>query len=125
MGTKGKPSNISQKEVSFESKRRKNILLNIIIFAVLKILILFLTQCESKEVELTNEWYLLKENETVPHGVHVKMDMTTGEKWVKLADQSQQNSNDNKGGMILAKKEENVNDKIVKSVLEADGSLSI
>lgn len=72
--------------------------------------------CESKEVELTNEWHLLQENETLPKGVHVKMDMTTGEKWAKLAEKKE-------GGMIVSEK--NANDKIVESVLEADGSLSI
>lgn len=98
------------------NKRRLYIILGI--FQIL-VISLSLKYCESKEVELTNEWHLLQENETLPKGVHVKMDMTTGEKWVKLADK-----NDKKeGGMIVSEK--NVDDKIVESVLEADGSLSI
>ena len=31
----------------------------------------------------TDEWTLLNENDTVDAGVHVRMDLTTGEKWVK------------------------------------------
>jgi len=40
-----------------------------------------------KEVEVTSEWTLLGENDTIPAGVHVRMDMTTGEKWVKTIDE--------------------------------------
>jgi len=107
-------------------KIRKSVLFNIVISTAVQFLILssFIQQCESKEIELTNEWYLLKENETVPRGVHAKIDMTTGEKWVKLADEKENDNNKNKG-LIVSKKEENANDKIVQSVLEADGSLTI
>lgn len=37
----------------------------------------------AKEIEVTTEWQLLGENDTIPAGMHVRMDMTTGEKWVK------------------------------------------
>ncbi|CAJ1903183.1 unnamed protein product [Cylindrotheca closterium] len=37
----------------------------------------------AKEIEVTKEWQLLGENDTIPAGMHVRMDMTTGEKWVK------------------------------------------
>jgi nucleotide exchange factor SIL1 len=40
----------------------------------------------SKEVEVTKEWQLLGENDTIPAGMHVRMDLTTGQKWVKLID---------------------------------------
>lgn len=33
------------------------------------------------------------ENDTVPAGVHVRMDMTTGEKWVKIVDDEDDNDN--------------------------------
>jgi nucleotide exchange factor SIL1 len=39
---------------------------------------------EAKEIEATHEWTLLGENDTVDSGMHIRIDMTTGEKWVKL-----------------------------------------
>jgi hypothetical protein len=42
----------------------------------------------AKEVEVTKEWQLLGENDTIPAGIHVRMDMTTGEKWVKEIDEN-------------------------------------
>ncbi|GAX17007.1 hypothetical protein FisN_5Hh389 [Fistulifera solaris] len=38
----------------------------------------------AKEIEATEEWTLLGENDTVDAGMHIRIDMTTGEKWVKL-----------------------------------------
>ena len=43
----------------------------------------------AKEIEVTKEWTKLEENDTLPEGVHVRMDMTTGEKWAKLLDQEE------------------------------------
>lgn len=40
----------------------------------------------SIELEVTKDWQRIGENDTIPAGVHVRMDMTTGEKWVKLVD---------------------------------------
>ena len=40
--------------------------------------------CDAKEIVATNEWQKLGENDTIPAGLHVKMDITTGEKWAKL-----------------------------------------
>ncbi|KAL7541875.1 hypothetical protein ACHAXR_011810 [Thalassiosira sp. AJA248-18] len=40
---------------------------------------------EAKEIVATHEWQLLSENDTIPAGLHVKMDLSTGEKWAKLA----------------------------------------
>lgn len=44
----------------------------------------------AKEVEVTKEWKLLGENDTIPAGMHVRMDMTTGEKWVKQIDKDEE-----------------------------------
>jgi len=44
----------------------------------------------AKEVEVTKEWQLLGEDDTIPAGMHVRMDMTTGEKWVKLQDENEE-----------------------------------
>lgn len=37
-----------------------------------------------KELVLTNEWTIVGENDTLPAGAHIRMDMTTGEKMAKL-----------------------------------------
>lgn len=46
-------------------------------------------QVDGKEIEATSEWTLLGENDTVAAGMHVRMDMTTGEKWVKTIDEDE------------------------------------
>ena len=43
----------------------------------------FFGEVNAKEVNVTDEWHLLQEGETVPAGAHIKMDMSSGEKWVK------------------------------------------
>jgi len=42
---------------------------------------------EAKEIVATNEWQLIEEGDSIPKGLHVRMDMTTGEKWAKLLDE--------------------------------------
>ena len=44
------------------------------------------------EIEVTKDWQVIGENQTIPAGVHVRMDMTTGEKWVKLVDDTDDNT---------------------------------
>jgi nucleotide exchange factor SIL1 len=46
----------------------------------------------AKEIEVTPEWQLLGENDTIPAGMHVRMDLSTGEKWVKLPDEDDSKS---------------------------------
>lgn len=41
---------------------------------------------QAKEIVATNEWQLLSENDTLPAGLHVRIDLTTGEKWAKNSD---------------------------------------
>jgi hypothetical protein len=47
---------------------------------------LLLVVVESREIVATRSWQLLGENDTKPVGLHVRMDMTTGEKWARLVD---------------------------------------
>jgi len=47
--------------------------------------------CTAKEIVATHEWTVLGENDTVDAGMHIRMDLTTGEKWVKLQDQEDEN----------------------------------
>jgi len=46
----------------------------------------FLSFTDAKEIIATKEWQLLGVNDTVPAGLHLRMDMTTGEKWAKIMD---------------------------------------
>lgn len=59
----------------------------------------YIIGCHAKEVEVTKEWQLLGENDTIPAGMHVRMDLTTGEKWVKLLDDDA-DGNDDDGGHL-------------------------
>jgi len=68
-------------------------------FLVLLLLLVFLTVVQSKEIIATNEWQLIKEGDTVPAGLHIRMDLSTGGKWAKLVsddkDEQQQLLTDN------------------------------
>lgn len=61
----------------------------------------FASSAEAKEIEATHEWTLLGDNDTVAAGMHIRMDMTTGEKWVKLMDDD---GNDDENTASRAKK---------------------
>lgn len=50
------------------------------------LLLAFPATTQSKEIEATDEWTKLGENDTVPAGVHVRMDLTSGGRWVKKID---------------------------------------
>jgi hypothetical protein len=47
----------------------------------------------AREIVATREWTLLRENDTVAAGMHVRMDLSTGEKWVKLPDEDDNDEN--------------------------------
>jgi len=46
----------------------------------------------AKEIEATNEWQLLQPGDTIPAGLHVRMDLETGQKWAKLIDDDNDDS---------------------------------
>lgn len=48
----------------------------------------------AKEIEATTEWQLIGENDTIAAGMHVKMDLETSEKWVKLMDENDKDDDD-------------------------------
>jgi nucleotide exchange factor SIL1 len=54
--------------------------------------LLFHSCAQAKEIEVTKDWTLLGENDTIPAGMHVRMDMTTGEKWVKQIDENEEDT---------------------------------
>lgn len=84
----------------------------------------------AKEIVATSEWQLLKENDTIPSGLHVRMDLTTGEKWVKLVtddDTDEEYDMNNKGVLY----DNNGNDSkgsskgVQSAVMDVNGALSI
>ena len=44
--------------------------------------------CSAKEIVPTKKWQRVMENDTLPAGMHIKVDLQTGEKWAKIADDS-------------------------------------
>jgi len=57
---------------------------------------------------LTNEWQLLGENDTVPAGAHIRMDLSTGGRWAKLnqeGDDENQVEIDSFGGIVSVKED--------------------
>ncbi|KAL3785976.1 hypothetical protein HJC23_005685 [Cyclotella cryptica] len=50
----------------------------------LLLLLLHCLRLNAKEITGTNTWQLLGENDTVPPGLHIKLDLSTGERWARL-----------------------------------------
>jgi hypothetical protein len=46
-----------------------------------------------KEIVATDEWTLVQEGDTIPAGLHIRLDITTGQKWVKLLDDEDGDTN--------------------------------
>ena len=71
-------------------------------------------QCTAKEITGTNEWQLLQENDTIPAGLHVRLDLSTGQKWAKLPSD---NDNEVEEGLMGVPLEE--------AVVDGSGALTI
>jgi nucleotide exchange factor SIL1 len=69
----------------------------------------------AKEIVATKEWQLLGENDTIPQGMHVRMDMTTGEKWVKILDDEDDDE----------KRETATDGSTNTALVQSDGSVSV
>ena len=50
--------------------------------------------CDAKEIVATTEWQKLGENDTIPAGLHVKMDISTGERWAKIPSDDDEEAED-------------------------------
>ncbi len=76
--------------VSINNKKMTNRTTLILTLTILILTLLsFQTQIQNvnaKEIEATHEWQIVQEGDTIPAGLHVKMDLETGAKWVKLLD---------------------------------------
>jgi hypothetical protein len=42
--------------------------------------------CSAKEIVPTKKWQRVMENDTLPVGMHIKVDLQTGKKWANIAD---------------------------------------
>ena len=58
-----------------------------------------------KEIVATHEWQILGENDTVAAGMHVRIDLSTGEKWVKIPEDESLDADQQE---IVRKPDENV-----------------
>ena len=78
----------------------------------------------AKEIEVTDEWQKVEGNDTIPSGVHVRMDMTTGEKWVK--NMSDDEDDDNKEFKDVRMNTHGKSSSSVSvAVVESDGDVTI
>eukprot|EP00536_Pseudo-nitzschia_multiseries_P011658 jgi/Psemu1/260028/estExt_Genewise1Plus.C_4080020 len=79
----------------------------------------------AKEIEPTKEWQKVEGNDTIPAGAHVKMDMTTGEKWVKLMSEDDK-AEDNKVKDVHIQRNAGGSHKssVAMAVVEADGTVN-
>eukprot|EP00563_Minutocellus_polymorphus_P007251 CAMPEP_0181039464 /NCGR_PEP_ID=MMETSP1070-20121207/10490_1 /TAXON_ID=265543 /ORGANISM="Minutocellus polymorphus, Strain NH13" /LENGTH=604 /DNA_ID=CAMNT_0023117331 /DNA_START=36 /DNA_END=1850 /DNA_ORIENTATION=+ len=68
--------------------------------------------CEAREIVATNEWQQLGENDTIPAGLHVKMDLSTGGRWAKLPSDDDEES------------EEAIKGAVYDASINADGSVT-
>eukprot|EP00574_Skeletonema_japonicum_P001717 CAMPEP_0201741834 /NCGR_PEP_ID=MMETSP0593-20130828/47014_1 /ASSEMBLY_ACC=CAM_ASM_000672 /TAXON_ID=267983 /ORGANISM="Skeletonema japonicum, Strain CCMP2506" /LENGTH=641 /DNA_ID=CAMNT_0048236173 /DNA_START=124 /DNA_END=2049 /DNA_ORIENTATION=+ len=75
-------------------------------------------QITAKEINATNEWQLLQENDTIPAGLHVRVDLSTGEKWAKLPTTTEEQS-ESEEALKAAAYVENV------AEMDASGALTI
>ena len=88
----------------------------------------------AKEIEATYEWTLVGENDTVAAGMHVKMDLETGQKWVKLMDDDDENNKDSNGAenvsvqgtnLVASTKNKNPNDNAAEAQVDANGKVTM
>mmetsp|Transcript_26997 Transcript_26997/g.56805 ORF Transcript_26997/g.56805 Transcript_26997/m.56805 type:complete len:109 (+) Transcript_26997:227-553(+) len=63
------------------------------IFCLFPIAVWKLAVCQAEEIVATSKWQIIKEGDTLPAGLHIKVDLSTGEKWAKLVE-----GNDAPGG---------------------------
>ena len=107
-----------------------NNFLSVILFGLLGVSFLIrrddvsLLFVNGKEMEVTKEWQLVGENDTVPAGVHVRMDLEKGQKWVKLIDDDDDDKEEDK----ISTTTTSTNDAsgvVSMAVVQEDGSVKI
>ncbi len=80
-------------KLAWSSKRRTAVLSCVALFAFILYSstststrpFIFFPVSQAKEIVATHEWQKVGENDTIPAGLHVRMDLATGEKWAKIA----------------------------------------
>lgn len=82
----------------------------------------------AKEIETTKEWQKIEGDDTIPAGAHVKMDMTTGEKWVKMMSDDDEDDDENNKEFRDVRIQRNADgsgkDSVSIVVVEADGEIT-
>ena len=71
------------------------IVISMLMLLTLTLMLTFSTYAEAKEIVATKEWQQVKEGDSIPAGLHVRMDMQTGIKWAKLLDDEEENGDHN------------------------------
>ena len=79
----------------------------------------------AKEIEVTDEWQKVEGNDTIPAGVHVRMDMTTGEKWVKNMSEEDEEEGDKAFKNVHINKDEKSKKSLSVAVVDGDGDVTI
>jgi hypothetical protein len=72
-----------------------------LVLAAACLLPLIVQVVHSKEIEATHEWQALGVNDTVAAGMHIRIDMTTGEKWVKIPDDNDNDASDSSSIQVM------------------------
>ncbi|KAL7459841.1 hypothetical protein ACHAWC_011766 [Mediolabrus comicus] len=89
----------------------------------------FLSNCilhiDAKEITATNEWQLLGENDTVPAGLHIKVDLSTGEKWAKLPDDGDDDESIKAAAVDGQQQDDADGVKVDVATIDASGALTI
>ncbi len=86
---------------------------------------------DAKEIVATHEWQEVKEGDTIPQGLHIKIDLETGMKWAKLLSDNDKNLEvsvqDDGGEVVLAadKAEQKPTREIMSKEVEEDQNLHI
>ncbi len=101
----------STKKMHYQrSLSKKAIMISLLLILSLSILLNsspFLPNVNAKEIEATNEWQVVQEGDTIPAGLHVRMDFNTGTKWVKLIDDDETDGSSSTALKAVDNKEEN------------------
>jgi len=73
-----------------------------------------------KEIIATDEWTLVQEGDTIPAGLHVRIDFSTGQKWVKLLHDDDEENDHSETRNVKSSSVSSVSDSLIRTTQEAD-----
>ena len=79
----------------------------------------------AKEIEVTDEWQKVEGNDTIPAGVHVRMDMTTGEKWVKNMSEEDEEEGEKAFKNVHINTDEKSKSSLSVAVVDGNGDVTV